>query len=101
VLTVRRQRLNLNKVACKLLSTLQSHPLNKSCKAILDARLAFEIKDGFTITSAFATEDEVKTWATILLPRSPELAAKVTEMESIYTTIGVNFQSFNFPFIEL
>jgi hypothetical protein len=88
---VRRERLSLNKVACKLPSTLQPHPLNKSCRAILDARLAFEIKDGFTITSAFATWDEVKTWAKMLLPRSPELAAKVTEMESIYTTIGFTF----------
>jgi hypothetical protein len=91
VLAVRRQRLSLNKAACKLLSTLQSHPLNKSCRVILDARLAFEIKDGFTITSAFTTEDELKTWAKMFLPRSPELAAKVTEMESIYTKIGVNF----------
>jgi hypothetical protein len=89
VLAVRRERLRLNKVACKLPFTLQSYPLNKSCRAILDARLTFEIKDGFIITSAFVTEDEVKTWAKILLPRLLELATKVIEMESIYiTTFG-------------
>jgi hypothetical protein len=82
---IRRERLRLNKVACKLPSTLQSYPLNKSYRAILDTRLAFEIKDGFIITSAFITEDEVKTWAKMLLLRSPELVAKVTKMESIYT----------------
>jgi hypothetical protein len=91
VSTVRRQRLSLNKGACKLPSTFQSHPLNKSCRAILDARLAFEIKDGFAITFAFTTEDELKTWAKMFLPRSPELAAKVAEMESTNTKIGVNF----------
>jgi hypothetical protein len=36
-------------------------------------------------------EDKVKIWAKILLPRSPELVAKVTEMESIYIIIRVNF----------
>lgn len=59
--------------------------------AILDARLAFEIKDGFAITFAFTTEDELKTWAKMMLPRSPELAGKVAEMESTNTKIGVNF----------
>ncbi|CZS92365.1 uncharacterized protein RAG0_02776 [Rhynchosporium agropyri] len=59
--------------------------------AILDARLAFEIKDGFSITSAFATEDELKKWAKMFLPRLPGLEAKVTDMGSIHPKIGVNF----------
>jgi hypothetical protein len=36
-------------------------------------------------------EDEVKIWAKILLPKLPELVVKVTEIESIYITIRVNF----------
>ncbi|KAF4637410.1 hypothetical protein G7Y89_g675 [Cudoniella acicularis] len=56
--------------------------------AILDARLAFEIKQGSPITSVFATEDELKRWAKIILPKSEDLVRKVAEMES--KMIGVN-----------
>ena len=51
----------MNKGAYKLPSTFQSYPLNKSCRAILNARLTFKIKDGFAITFAFTIKDELKT----------------------------------------
>ncbi|KAI3094758.1 hypothetical protein CBS147333_9932 [Penicillium roqueforti] len=56
---------------------------------ILDARLAFEIKQGSATTFAFTTKNELATWAKMILPNSPGLARKVAEMES--TGIGVNF----------
>ncbi|KAJ5543904.1 hypothetical protein N7494_005183 [Penicillium frequentans] len=56
---------------------------------ILDARLAFEIKQGSATTFAFTTKSELATWAKMTLPKSHGLAQKVAEMES--TGIGVNF----------
>ncbi|RDH26961.1 hypothetical protein BDQ94DRAFT_123624 [Aspergillus welwitschiae] len=56
---------------------------------ILDARLAFEIKQGSATTLAFTNKDELATWAKMTLPQSRELARKVSEMES--TGISVNF----------
>ena len=79
----------MNEEACKLQSTFSSYPPNASNRAILDARLSFEIKEGFAIMFAFTTEDELKTWTKMFLPNSPEFVRKVAEMES--TNIGVNF----------
>lgn len=56
---------------------------------ILDARLAFSIVDGFAITFAFATNDELERWSKMRIPKEPNLIQKVTEMKS--KTIGVNF----------
>jgi hypothetical protein len=42
------------------------------------------------IISVFGTEDEFKRWTKMFLLRSPELVAKVTEIEST-SKIGVNF----------
>ncbi|KAK0628276.1 hypothetical protein B0T17DRAFT_486756 [Bombardia bombarda] len=57
--------------------------------AILDARLGYEIKKGYTITFMFATDDVLAGWTKMILPYSQELANKVAAMES--TKIGVNF----------
>ncbi|KAH7151931.1 hypothetical protein B0J13DRAFT_582863 [Dactylonectria estremocensis] len=58
---------------------------------ILDARLCFEIKQGYAITFMFATEDVVAKWAKIVLPHSTTLADKVAQMEKKSTKIGLNF----------
>jgi len=59
--------------------------------AIVDARLAFEIKQGSPITSVFAAEDELKRWAKIILPKSDDIMRKVTEMESERLGVNVSF----------
>lgn len=74
--------------ACKSHTRFQSCS-NITSRVIVDARLAFEIKQGSPITSVFATEDELKGWAKIVLPKSEDLVRKVAEMES--KRIGVNF----------
>lgn len=55
----------------------------------MDARLAFEIKQGSVTTFAFTTKDELSTWVKMILPPAPGLADKVAAMES--ENIGVNF----------
>ncbi|KAK1973279.1 hypothetical protein LZ30DRAFT_744034 [Colletotrichum cereale] len=58
--------------------------------AILDARLRFEIKQGFAVTFVFATEDVLAKWPPMLLPNLLVLQQKVRdEMES--PSVGVNF----------
>lgn len=59
-------------------------------RAVLDARLAFNIIDGFAITFAFATKNELKQWRKMQIPRKTEsLVRRIADMES--RTIGVNF----------
>jgi len=58
--------------------------------ALLDARLAFNIIEGFAITFAFATQEELQTWSKMQIPRRTDrLAQKMADMESKH--IGVNF----------
>ena len=45
---------------------------------------------GFTITLGFATNEELKVWAKMKLPKAQELIEKVAEMES--ATMGTNFE---------
>lgn len=59
-------------------------------RAILDGRLGFKIMKGFAITFGFATEEELKEWAKMPLPKLQLLVEKVAEMES--PTIGTNFE---------
>jgi len=58
---------------------------------ILDARVGFEIKQGYAITFLFATDDVITKWAKIVLPSSEGLRQKVAEMEKESTRIGLNF----------
>jgi hypothetical protein len=49
-------------------------------RAIVDARLAFTILQGFTITFGFANQDELKGWITMKLTNSDRLKEKVASM---------------------
>lgn len=57
---------------------------------MLDGRLGFKILQGFAITFGFATEEELKEWAKMQLPKAQTLINKAAEMES--PTIGMNFE---------
>ena len=59
-------------------------------RAIVDARLAFTILQGFTITFGFANQDELKGWITMKLPNSDRLKEKVASMTT--EKIGMNFE---------
>merc|ERR1712093_113440 len=52
---------------------------------IFDARIGFELKEGYATTFEFATADVIKngikTWPKMVLPSSPELIQKVGDME--------------------
>ncbi|PVH69048.1 hypothetical protein DL98DRAFT_506210 [Cadophora sp. DSE1049] len=56
---------------------------------IFDARISFEIKQGYAITFEFATADVVEKWEKMNLPDTPGLAQKVADMES--SKIRMNF----------
>ncbi|KAM7188712.1 hypothetical protein V8F33_010482 [Rhypophila sp. PSN 637] len=58
---------------------------------ILDARLGFEIKEGYAITFLFAEEEVIVKWPKIGLPYSKALAEKVSSMEKEMPTIRLNF----------
>lgn len=58
---------------------------------ILDARVCFEIKQGYTMTFMFATEDVLVKWRKIVLPNSTILRNQVAEIENISPKIGLNF----------
>ncbi|KAK4107107.1 hypothetical protein N656DRAFT_720756 [Canariomyces notabilis] len=64
--------------------------LERGGLALLDARLAFNIIEGFAITFAFATQEELRTWSKMRIPKQIDrLDQKMAEMESKH--IGVNF----------
>jgi len=48
---------------------------------IFDARIGFELKEGYAITFEFATIDVVENWPKMILLSSPELIQKVGDME--------------------
>jgi len=56
---------------------------------ILDARICFEMEQGYAITFMFATDEVLKAWPKMILPNSRMLIANVANMES--PKIGVNF----------
>src|SRR2546421_11281986 len=49
-------------------------------RAIVDARLAFTILQGLTITFGFANQDELNGWVTMKLPNSDRLKEKIASM---------------------
>ena len=61
-----------------------------ACRVILDARLGFEIRQGYAITFMFATDDVLAAWPKMILPNLRMLIEKVADMES--PKIGVNFE---------
>ncbi|EWZ78676.1 hypothetical protein FOWG_17095 [Fusarium oxysporum f. sp. lycopersici MN25] len=58
---------------------------------VFDARVCFEMKQGYTIAFMFATEDVLADWAKIYLPNSTILQDKVAQIEDINPKIGHNF----------
>ncbi len=77
-------------VACKYALHILTAHANMSQRALLDARLAFNIIEGFAVTFAFATQEELQTWSKMRIPRQTDrLAQKMAEMGSKH--IGVNF----------
>ncbi|KAG4425785.1 hypothetical protein IFR04_000992 [Cadophora malorum] len=67
---------------------------------IFDARIGFELKEGYAITFEFATADVIKTWPKIVLPSSPELIQKVGDMERDLETRRPQRVRTNFVFRE-
>ncbi len=83
-------------VACKLLLYSVIVCINIFRRTIFDARIGFELKEGYAITFEFATADVIKTWPKMVLPSSPELIQKVGDMERDlenrkFQKIGMNF----------
>lgn len=58
---------------------------------ILDARLGFQIEQGYAITFLFATDEVIANWAKMTLPYSKELEHKVRDLEMQSAKIGLNF----------
>jgi hypothetical protein len=83
------RRKNFLTAACKLLPNTASLCSDTSRSAIFDARISFEIKQGYAITFEFATVDIVEKWPKMNLPYIPGLAQKVADMES--SQIRINF----------
>jgi len=59
--------------------------------AIIDGRLGFEMIQGNTVMAGFATEEELKLWEKMLLPKTTSLMRKIKEMESKQIGINVEF----------
>ncbi|KAH6705875.1 hypothetical protein EV126DRAFT_178783 [Verticillium dahliae] len=62
---------------------------------IADARLGFEIKEGYAITFLFATEEVVAKWAKIVLPNSEDLKRKVADMRRPNIDLNFDFEEPN------
>lgn len=58
---------------------------------ILDARLGFQIEQGYAITFLFATDEVIANWAKMSLPYSKGLEQKVRDLEMLSAKIGLNF----------
>ncbi|KAJ6001019.1 hypothetical protein N7481_001428 [Penicillium waksmanii] len=58
---------------------------------ILDARLGFQIEQGYAITFLFATDEVIANWAKMSLPYSKGLEQKVRDLELLSAKIGLNF----------
>lgn len=88
-------------VACKvLLYSGVVASINMCRRTIFDARIGFELKEGYAITFEFATADVIKTWPKIVLPSSPELIQKVGDMERDLETRRPQRVRTNFVFRE-
>ncbi|KAI0388406.1 hypothetical protein F5Y17DRAFT_452932 [Xylariaceae sp. FL0594] len=93
MVTTRGKR-SLHEIPLSELDRVGSKPEEKEFPdggiVILDARLGFEIKQGYAITFLFAVDEVVAKWAKIILPYSEGLAKKVADMEKESIKIGLN-----------
>lgn len=62
---------------------------------VVDSRVGVEWKAGSLVIFEFGTEDVVKTWAKMILPKLDGLPQKVSDMES--PRIGLNFEFEELP----
>lgn len=74
---------------CVITFRLQRLAVLTCCRVILDARTKYETKQGYAIKFEFVTEDLIKSWPKMVLPKSDVLERKVDSMQS--AEIGVNF----------
>lgn len=58
------------------------------CRVILDARVDYEMKEGYAITFEFATDDIINDWSKMVVP--PKLGQKVARMQT--EMIRVNYE---------
>jgi hypothetical protein len=89
------QRRILKMAACKLSLVIAVACSDPSTRVVLDSRVGYEMKEGYPIIFEFGTEDVVKNWAKMILPKLSGLPQKVAEMES--PKIGLNFEFEDLP----
>jgi hypothetical protein len=80
-------------VACKLLLYSVVACINIFRRTIFDARIGFELKEGYAITFEFATADVVergeKPWPKMVLPSSPDMERDLENRK--FQKIRMNF----------
>jgi len=64
---------------------------------IFDARIGFELKEGYAITFEFATADIIETRHQIILPNLPKLVQKVEDMRR--SLVNLNFHKILISFV--
>lgn len=50
-------------------------------RVIMDARVAFEMRNGSPVTFSFATADQLKSWPKLVPPTSHNTPQRVTELQ--------------------
>jgi hypothetical protein len=83
------RKLSSRMADCELLLSLSTTSSDIFQRAILDARLAFEMVHGSPITCGFAMKDELRKWPKLAPPKSEDSAQMVAELET--EKIGVYF----------
>ena len=56
------------------------------CRVILDARVDYEMKEGYAITFEFATDSIIKNWPKMMVPT--KLVQKVAGMQTEMITVN-------------
>ncbi|KAK8093256.1 uncharacterized protein PG998_014657 [Apiospora kogelbergensis] len=59
----------------------QSIPFEDGGLVIMDARVAFEMRNGSPVTFSFATADQLKSWPKLVPPTSHNTPQRVTELQ--------------------
>ena len=83
------RKLSSTMADCKSSRSLPPTSSDIFSRAILDARLAFEMRHGSPITCGFAVKDELRKWPKLVPPQSEDSAQMVAELET--EKIGVYF----------
>ena len=67
---------------------------NRVRRVAVDSRTSVEIKEGYPIVFEFATEEVVKPWTKMVLPKVEELQQEVRDMESPMIRLNFDFEEF-------